>query len=105
MLRTKLRAHLLLQLRLTFRRDKPVQTKDPLPPIPHNLTVFKGLKNVVLNRTFAEFLVSDNQVVRDFLDWAKEMSVPDESFYSTFIRVDMEKLKRSRHNFNVLEFC
>ena len=73
-----------------FRYDQvplPVKgTKKKSPP-PHGLTVFKGLKNVILSRPMVRFILND-AVAIDFKKWLEDTSVPDESFYATMIRVE-----------------
>lgn len=44
------------------------------------------MKSVVLNRTFTEFIL-ESDVSRDFRIWARDMLIPDESFYATMVRV------------------
>ena len=56
-------------------------------PPPHGLTVFKGLKNVILCRSVVHFILN-NAVAIDFKRWLEDTSVPDESFYATMIRVE-----------------
>ncbi len=58
------------------------RTQIKKDPPPNNITVLKGSLHVVLKRDFAEFAVK-NQYAIDYYNWAKEMDVPDESYFST----------------------
>jgi hypothetical protein len=44
---------------------------------PHNFTINKGYTNAVLSREFSNFVLTDKRV-QDLIEWAKDMSVPDE---------------------------
>ena len=57
-------------------------------PPPHGLTVFKGLKNVILSRPMVDFILH-NIVATDFKEWLEDTQIPDESFYATMIRVEL----------------
>ena len=59
-----------------FRREErygviPIGTGRPKQPPPHGLTIFKGSKNVVLNRTFAGS-VFKHPYTKDFLKVSAE---------------------------------
>ena len=55
-------------------------------PPPHNLTVCKGVKNVLLDRETAEFMLY-SEVASDLYNWLQDAEVPEEAFYSTLVRV------------------
>ncbi len=55
-------------------------------PVPYNLTICKGVKNVLLNRPTVEFLVYD-RVAIDLYNWLQDVEAPEENFYSTLIRI------------------
>ena len=63
-----------------------VNTYVPKGQPPWNLTVFKGNKNSVLNRTFCSFLLH-HPVSKIYYRWLQDTDVPDESFYNTLDRV------------------
>jgi hypothetical protein len=62
------------------------RTQIKKDPPPNNITVLKGSLHVVLKRDFAEFTVK-NQYAIDYYNWAKEMGVPDESYFSTLYSI------------------
>ena len=62
------------------------QTNLRLRPPPYNLTLFKGLKNVILHRNFVDFLL-DSEVAKHFYDWVKDTNIPDETYIQTLARV------------------
>lgn len=64
----------------------PLQTEKLKDPPPFNLTIYKGQKNVILSRTFVDFVL-DHEVALAFLRWCEDMLIPDEAFYSTLIRI------------------
>jgi ABC-type molybdate transport system substrate-binding protein len=55
-------------------------------PPPFNLTIYKGVKNIILSRHFAEFVIND-PVAKIFRDWTKDMSIPDEHFIHSLCRI------------------
>ena len=65
-----------------------VEGEEKKSPPPHGLTVFKGLKNVILSRPMVDFILH-NQVATDFKEWLEDTQIPDESFYATMIRVEL----------------
>jgi hypothetical protein len=52
----------------------------PQPPI--NITLTKGSVHIIATRGFVHFAV-EKQTAGKFLDWVKNTSVPDETFFST----------------------
>jgi N-acetyllactosaminide beta-1,6-N-acetylglucosaminyltransferase len=68
--------------------DRPTLTRTGIKksPPPFNLTIYKGSKNVILSRNFAEFVIK-NPVAKIFREWTKDMSVPDEHFIPTLYRI------------------
>ncbi len=64
---------------------RPHKTVERHSPTPYNLTLFKGYKEVVLNRTEAAFLL-DHPVSRQVLAWMADVYIPDEAFYATMTR-------------------
>ena len=53
---------------------------------PRNLTILKGALLVLLKRDFAQFAATDKFAI-DLYNWMQDMSVPDESFFSTLSSV------------------
>ena len=62
-------------------------------PANDDIKIFKGLKNVALTRNFASFLVNDNLAL-NYLNWLEDANIPDEHFYSTLVRVSVNKVTR-----------
>ena len=60
-----------------------------LPP-PHGLDIFKGSKNVVLTREFADGTMRHPYTKR-LLAWLRNVAVPDEFFFPTMVRVRQEE--------------
>jgi len=58
-------------------------------PPPHNLTIFKGVKNVALTRETSDFLIRQQSAI-DYYNWLQDVLVPDENFYSTMVRVKVD---------------
>ena len=58
-------------------QNKLEKTNLKLDKPPHNFTINKGYTNAVLSREFANFVLTDRRV-QDLIDWAKDMTVPDE---------------------------
>ncbi|ESO90431.1 hypothetical protein LOTGIDRAFT_64882, partial [Lottia gigantea] len=55
---------------------------DPKNPPPHNIKVCKGSVHMTASRAFIHYVLF-NQTAQDFLKWSKNMSVPDESFFTS----------------------
>jgi hypothetical protein len=53
---------------------------------PHNLSIFKSYREVVLNRSFAE-LALRHPVAKDLLAWLADTSCPDEYFFVTLNQI------------------
>lgn len=49
-------------------------------PPPFGLTVYKGVKNVVITRNFSNFVL-DHPVATEFYKWLEDAMVPDEMFF------------------------
>ncbi|XP_059088386.1 N-acetyllactosaminide beta-1,6-N-acetylglucosaminyl-transferase-like [Tigriopus californicus] len=60
------------------------------PPPPYNITVLKAQKNVVLQRSFVNFLVY-HPVAIDYYNWLSDSFIPDEHFYSTMASITVER--------------
>lgn len=63
-----------------------IPTNFTKPPPPHGLTVYKGLKNVLIPRNFSQFVLS-HPVAIEYYRWLEEVRVPDEIFFQTLSRV------------------
>ena len=99
------REHLLsLNLSPFFYRVDPydpyfhymTNTKIRKTPPPHGLKMCKGPRNVILNRTVADFMVN-HPVSRDLLEWMRTMLIPEEGFYSTLIRARVSQLQNGSY--------
>ena len=66
-----------------------VRTNFSKSPPPFGLTVYKGMKNVVVGRNFSRFLL-EHPVSIEFYRWLQEVRVPDEFFYQTLARYTRE---------------
>jgi hypothetical protein len=55
-------------------------------PPPFNLTIYKGVKNIILSRNLAEFVIND-PVAKIFREWTKDMEIPDEHFMHSLCRI------------------
>ena len=53
---------------------KVLPTKSRKSKPPHNITVFKGTKNVLISRNFSDFIVS-HPVAVDYYEWIKDIKV------------------------------
>jgi len=51
-------------------------------PAPHNISITKGSVHIVVVRAFVEFIMQNTSAI-DFLDWVKDTSIPDETFFSS----------------------
>ncbi|TRY73679.1 hypothetical protein TCAL_10160 [Tigriopus californicus] len=62
--------------------------KEPSPIEAH---VYKASKNVILNRTFAHFLIH-HPVAIEYYNWIIDTFVPDEHFYSVLATLEIKQL-------------
>ena len=51
-----------------------------LGPAPHGITPVKGPIHIVASRGFVDFTLH-HRTAKDFLQWAKRMEVPDETYF------------------------
>ena len=65
------------------------------PPAPHNLTVLKAQKNVILRRDFVNFLVY-HPVAIAYYNWLSDSFIPDEHFFSTMSTVEADMIGKRR---------
>ena len=56
-------------------------------PIPYNLVVYKGYKNVFIRRDFADFILN-HPVSQSVMNFLKDAAVPDEHLYATLGRIE-----------------
>ncbi|KAJ8319670.1 hypothetical protein KUTeg_002779 [Tegillarca granosa] len=49
---------------------------------PHGITPVKGSIHITVNRQFVEYVIY-NQTAKDFLEWTRHVSVPDEVYFSS----------------------
>ena len=78
------------------------RTNSRLPPIPHGIKIFKGVKNVIVTREFAEFVLND-PVAIDFYHWLQLVSVPDEYFFQSLYRIDKAMKRKDGTVFQRME--
>ena len=69
-----------------YDERKADYSKDLLPPVPFNLTMFKGEREVVLSRNYSRFCL-EHPVARSFRNWIKDTKIPDESYFQTLSRI------------------
>ena len=69
--------------------------KEDPDPVPFNLTIYKGAKSYRLPRQFVDFLLN-HQVAKDFIEWSKTTSVPDEMVVPTLARISAVKMSNDR---------
>ena len=55
-------------------------------PPPRKLKILKGSLHVLLKRDFAQFAVT-SKLALELYNWLQDMSIPDESFFSTLSSV------------------
>ena len=56
---------------------------------PHNLVIFKGIKNAILSRSMVHFLLNSTIAIK-FRDWLEDTLSPDEYFFATMVRVNLD---------------
>lgn len=94
------------KLGLVTRHDDGSYNLIPFPtniqkrPPPFNLTIYKGQKNVVLTRKFANFILH-HPVAVGFRRWCDDMLIPDESFYSTLVHIKKISMKEGINERNI----
>ena len=76
---------------LYFRLDPPDQTypfksNETLPPVPYNLTLYRGYKNVILSRNYSHFILT-HTVPKMFRNWIANTLISDESYFTTLSRI------------------
>ena len=69
-------------------------------PVPCNMTVYKGWKNVIMSRNFSNFTLH-HPVAKIFRDWTKDMEIPDEEFFPTLARIT--KIQKTHGNYTVTQ--
>lgn len=50
------------------------------------MTIFKGVKNVILSRSFADFVLT-HPVSLELRDWMQDILIPDEEYMQTLSRI------------------
>ena len=60
--------------------------EDQYPPPPYNLTLYKGIKSYRLPRQFVTFLLT-HPVARDYIDWVRFTTLPEEHTVATLARI------------------
>ena len=71
--------------------------QNPLPEAngeKYNFRIFKGLKNVILHWTDADFMIH-HPVALQFHKWQNNASMPEETFFATLIRFKIDKFNNS----------
>ena len=70
---------------LIFELPNPLQ-----PNRSYTFQMFKGLKNVILHRSDADFMLN-HPIGKQFHEWQKDSKIPEEYFYATLIRFRINK--------------
>ena len=74
-------------------RKKVVKTKAKLPPVPHDIKLYKGAHFFSITRNFTEFILSNGKAV-DFREYMKEVYIPEEEFYASLYMLPEAPVKR-----------
>ena len=69
-----------------FNERSRTKSKELLPPVPYNLTMFKGNRQVILSREYTNFILN-HPVPTALRFWMKETLVPDEHYFPTLARI------------------
>ena len=64
----------------------PYMSQEPLPPVPYNLTLFKGSKNVIISRKTAHDVLT-HPVHLALRNWLKDTAIPDKTFFPTIAKI------------------
>ena len=56
------------------------------PPPPFGLKIYKGYKNVLIRRDFADFIIN-HPVAQSFSNYLRDTVIPDEHLYATLGRI------------------
>ena len=64
----------------------PIFSKESLPQVPFNLTLFKGTKNIIISRKIASNVLT-HPVYLEFKNWLKDTFIPDETFFATIAKI------------------
>lgn len=75
-------------------RGEFVRSNQRMPPTPYNLIPCKGLKNVFISRTFANFALH-HDVSQRFRLWLSFTEVPDESYFQSLSRIQRIEIVNS----------
>lgn len=54
---------------------------DKMPP-PVNVTITKGSVHIVATRAYVDYVIN-NEAADKFLNWVKDTSIPDETFFTS----------------------
>jgi len=52
------------------------------PPAPYNVSITKGSVHIAAVRAFVEYVIH-NKTAIEFLNWVKDTSIPDETYFSS----------------------
>ncbi|ELU15423.1 hypothetical protein CAPTEDRAFT_121102 [Capitella teleta] len=63
----------------SYNNSRVIGKKEPPP---HEIKIYKGSTHVLLAREFVDFILADRRV-KDFYDWLKDTSIPEETFIPT----------------------
>ena len=69
-----------------YNESSGITSEELLPPVPYNLTIFKGDRQVILSREYTNFILN-YPVPIALRHWMKETLIPDESYFPTLARI------------------
>ena len=93
--------------RWTYKYNERSRTKSKelLPPVPYNLTMFKGNRQVILSREYTNFILN-HPVPTELRFWMKGTLVPDEHYFPTLARIsNMSQEDFGSHLWKVSQNC
>ncbi|XP_023339349.1 beta-1,3-galactosyl-O-glycosyl-glycoprotein beta-1,6-N-acetylglucosaminyltransferase 4 isoform X2 [Eurytemora carolleeae] len=62
---------------------------------PFNLTIFKGLRTVVMARNWTSFFIN-HPVAKSFIDWSRDSNMPEEYVFQTLGRITRLHFERNK---------
>ena len=69
-----------------YNETSKIKSEELLPPVPYNLTFFKGDRQVILSREYTNFILN-HPVPIALRQWMEETLIPDESYFPTLARI------------------
>ena len=79
----------------------PFMSQEPLSPVPYNLTLFKGSKNIIISRKTAHDALT-HPVHLALRNWLKDTTIPDETFFPTIAKI-VNITQTEENDYNVVQ--